>query len=222
MRVVLVRHGHVPGIEPERFRGGANLQLTKTGLQEAQLTAHRIAQQWQPVMVYTSPRQRCIDTGRFIADRCGVQDRVLDDIYDLDYGDWTEKTHDEIRAAYPTQYRRWRTQPQLVKFPRGNSLQEVAARVADALRFVVQTHSDSTVVLVGHDSGNRTLMLHALGLPLSAYWQLKQTPCGISEFLVGEDGIHVLRMNETAHLEAAGMPADRAFTDPRGQGKVRE
>ena len=148
MRIVLVRHGHVPGIEPERFRGGANLQLTKTGLQEAQLTAHRIAQQWQPVMVYTSPRQRCIDTGRFIADRCGVQDRVLDDIYDLDYGDWTEKTHDEIRAAYPAQYRRWRTQPQLVKFPRGNSLQEVAARVADALRFVVQTHPDSTVVLI--------------------------------------------------------------------------
>jgi broad specificity phosphatase PhoE len=203
VRVVLVRHGHVPGIEPERFRGSANLELTDRGLREAQLTAHRIAQQWRPVMVYTSPRQRCIDTGRFIADRCDVAGRVLEDIYDLDYGDWTEKTHEEIRAAHPLQYRCWRTQPQLVKFPRGNSLQEVAARVVDALRFVVQTHPDSTVVLVGHDSGNRTLMLHALGLPLSAYWQLKQTPCGISEFLVGEDGVTVIRMNDTAHLERA-------------------
>jgi len=207
VRIVLVRHGHVPGILPERFRGGAHLELTETGVREAQLTAERIAGQWQPAIVYTSPRQRCISTGRFIADRCATPCRVLADIFDLDYGDWTDRTHEEIRTSHPEEYRLWRTQPQLVRFPGGNCLQEVAARVADALRFVLQTHAESTVVLVGHDSGNRTLMLHALGLPLSAYWHIKQTPCGISEFSVGEDGIQVIRMNETAHLERDD-PAD--------------
>jgi probable phosphoglycerate mutase len=209
VRIVLVRHGHVPGIEPERFRGGAHLQLTELGLREAQLTALRIARHWQPAIVYTSSRQRCISTGSLIAERCAVANRVLDGIYDLDYGDWTDRTHEEIRAAHPAQYRRWRTQPQLVRFPGGNSLQEVAARMADALRFVVQAHPDSTVVMVGHDSGNRALMLHALGLPLSAYWQIKQAPCGISEFIVDDDGVQVIRMNETAHLEQpSSMPPD--------------
>ena len=205
---MLVRHGHVPGIQPERFRGGAHLELTEAGVREAQLTAERIASQWQPAIVYTSPRQRCISTGRFIADRCAVQCRVLADIFDLDYGDWTDRTHEDSHAIFPEQYRLWRTQPQLMHFPAGNSLQKVAARIADALRFVVQTHPASTVVLVGHDSGNRTLMLHALGLPLSAYWHIKQTPCGISEFTVGEDGIQVIRMNETAHLETAADADD--------------
>jgi probable phosphoglycerate mutase len=202
--VLLVRHGHVPGIEPERFRGGAHLELTKRGLEEARLTGERIARQWKPAIVYTSPRTRCIDTGRYIAEQCQVTSRVLEDIYDLDYGDWTDHTHEEIRAAHPAEYRRWRAQPQLVRFPNGNCLQEVAVRAADAVRFVVCTHPDSTVVLVGHDSGNRTLMLHALGSPLSAYWNIRQTPCGISEFIVSTDGIQVLRMNDTAHLESPG------------------
>jgi probable phosphoglycerate mutase len=57
--------------------------------------------------------------------------------------------------------------------------------------------------MVGHDSGNRSLLLHVMGLPLSAYWRLQQTPCNISEFTIGEDGAMLLRMNETAHLEAA-------------------
>ena len=200
--MLLVRHGHVPGIEPERFRGGAALELTDRGLEQARLTAGRIARQWHPAIVYTSPRTRCIDTGRCIAARCRIESRVLEDIFDLDYGDWTDHTHEEIRAAHPAEYRRWRAQPQLVRFPGGNCLQEVATRVADALRYVVRTHSDSTVVLVGHDSGNRTLLLHVLGLPLSAYWNIRQTPCGISEFVVSADGVQVARMNDTAHLES--------------------
>jgi probable phosphoglycerate mutase len=91
-----------------------------------------------------------------------------------------------------------------VRFPGGISLHEVSMRVADALRFVVATHQDSTVVLVGHDSGNRSLLLHVLGLPLSAYWTIRQTPCNISEFTVSDDGLTVVRMNETGHLETGG------------------
>ena len=201
VRILLVRHGHVPGIEPERFRGGTNLPLTERGLREAQLTAQRIARLWQPTIAYTSPRQRCIDTGQPIADECGIPCRVLDDINDLDYGAWTDRTHEEIRLEHPEEYRRWRTLPHLVRFPRGDSLQQLSTRVADALRFVVGNHPESTVVMVGHDSGNRTLLLHALGLPLAAYWHIRQTPCGISEILVSDEGLAVQRMNETAHLE---------------------
>lgn len=166
------------------------------------MTAERIARQWRPAIVYTSPRTRCITTGRCIAERCHVPGCVLEDVFDLDYGDWTDHTHEEIRAAHPAEYRRWCTQPQLVRFPGGNCLQAVATRVAEALRYVVRMHPDSTVVLVGHDSGNRTLMLHALDLPLSAYWNIRQSPCGISEFIVSADGIQVVRMNDTAHLES--------------------
>lgn len=61
-RIVLVRHGHVEGIDPPRFRGRMELPLTELGLRQAELTAERIASHWRPVAIYTSPMQRCVQT----------------------------------------------------------------------------------------------------------------------------------------------------------------
>ena len=55
-KLILVRHGHVEGISPERFRGRAELPLTDTGRREAEATAARIAASWRPAAIYTSPR----------------------------------------------------------------------------------------------------------------------------------------------------------------------
>ena len=54
-KLILVRHGPVGGISPERFRGRAELPLTETGHREADATAKRIAASWRPAAVYTSP-----------------------------------------------------------------------------------------------------------------------------------------------------------------------
>jgi broad specificity phosphatase PhoE len=201
-RIVLVRHGHVPGITPERFRGRTNLELTDQGLAEARATAARIAQHWQPTIVYTSPMQRCVKTGQLIADACRVPTLVLEDLNDIDYGAWQGKTHDEVRESSPIDYQRWRHSPHLMRFPMGESLQQLAARVADTLRFAI-VQPDEVIVMVGHESSNRALLLQALDLPLSAFWRISQDPCAINEFAIQDDHrLTVLRVNETTHLAA--------------------
>jgi phosphoserine phosphatase len=42
-KILLIRHGHVEGIEPQRFRGRAELPLTTLGRAEAAAVARRIA-----------------------------------------------------------------------------------------------------------------------------------------------------------------------------------
>ena len=69
-RLLLIRHGHVEGIEPESFRGRAGIPLTALGRRQAQATAQRIATHWQIGAVYTSPLQRCVRTGAAIASAC--------------------------------------------------------------------------------------------------------------------------------------------------------
>jgi hypothetical protein len=61
-----------------------------------------------------------------------------------------------------------------VRFPDGESPQDLAARTADALRLVLARHGNDTIVLVGHDSVNRALLLQLMDLPLSAYWRIRQ------------------------------------------------
>jgi probable phosphoglycerate mutase len=200
-KILLIRHGHVEGIRPERFRGRADLPLTDRGTTEAQAVARRIALAWRPITVYTSPMRRCIDTGGAIAKACAVEIQAIDDLNDLDYGAWQLRSYADIKEADPQLYASWLATPHLVRFPNGDSLQDLVARSANALRFVIDRHPDDTVVLVGHDSVNRALLLQLLDQPLSAYWRVTQDPCCINEIDIMNGHIIVRRLNETAHLE---------------------
>jgi broad specificity phosphatase PhoE len=196
-RIVLVRHGHVEGIAPERFRGRRDVDLSDLGVRQATVMAERLARQWRPAALYTSPLRRCRQTAAQIASACALSCTALDDLDDVNFGDWEWRTYEEVRARWPALFERWLSAPQLVRFPQGESLQEVAARMANVLRLTSERHPQDTVVLVGHNACNRVLLLQALDLPLSAYWRVGQDPCAVSEIEISGTVITVRRMNET-------------------------
>ncbi len=200
-KILLIRHGHVEGIRPARFRGRADLTLTSRGVAEAQAVAQRISSAWQPLKAYVSPMKRCIETGGAIAKACGIEAQVIDELNDMDYGAWQWRTYEETRETDPRLFHGWFTAPQFVRFPNGESLQDLVARSADALRLILERHANDVVVLVSHDSVNRALLLQLLDQPLSAYWRLVQDPCCINEIDVTGGQIHVRRFNETRHLD---------------------
>jgi broad specificity phosphatase PhoE len=65
-KILLVRHGHVEGISPKRFRGRADLPLTEEGRRPAEAMARRIHATWRPAAVYASPLSRSRDTAAAI------------------------------------------------------------------------------------------------------------------------------------------------------------
>ncbi|MEM7445398.1 MAG: histidine phosphatase family protein [Pseudomonadota bacterium] len=207
-KIILTRHGHVEGIDPPRFRGRAELELTDLGRAEAKAVGARIAREWSPMAIYTSPMGRCRATAAAIAEACGTSSMVNEGINDLDYGDWQGHSHEEIKSKFPDQFAAWFATPHLVRFPGGDSLQDLVARTADTLRMVVERHSGAgdTVVLVGHDSVNRALIVQLLDMPVAAYWRITQAPCTINEIDVDGDKVRALKINETGHLE--GVTAD--------------
>ncbi len=207
-KILLARHGDVEGIRPARFRGRAELALTERGLAQADALARRIAERWKPVAVFTSPLQRCVLTGGRIAAACGIKSEVREGLGDIDYGAWQMRTHEEVRAGSPDAYRQWRAAPQFTRFPQGESLQDVMARTSDVLREVLLRYTGQTVVLVGHDSVNRVLLLQCLDMPLAAYWRLVQDPCALNEIDVfSADEVRVQRVNDTSHLDQVGGDA---------------
>jgi len=196
-RLLVVRHGHVEGMSPERFRGRRDVDLSDPGARQAQATAQGIAARWRPVAIYTSPLRRCLQTAAAIGAACGgLTPTVLDELNDVHYGDWEWHTHEEVRALWPELFECWFAAPQLVRFPRGESFQDLLARMANVLRWVRERHADETVVVVGHSSGNRALLLQALDQPLSAYWRLAQAPCSVSEVELLLRTATVQRFNE--------------------------
>jgi probable phosphoglycerate mutase len=201
-KILLTRHGHVDGIKPERFRGREPLKLTERGRADAQAVAARIAGAWRPSKIYTSPLGRCVDTGAAIAKACGIAAEVCGDLNDIDYGAWQFKTFEQAQSENSDLFAAWFATPQLVRFPNGESAQDLAARTANALRLVLSRHPSETIVLVGHDSVNRALLLELLGLPLAAYWRITQAPCCLNEIDIVSGNVCIQRINETHHLEA--------------------
>jgi len=206
-KIILTRHGHVEGIKPERFRGREPLQLTTRGTAEAAALAQRIGARW-PSRIYTSPMDRCVATAAAIAWATGIAAKTCEDLNDIDYGAWQFKTFAQAKAQDAALFAAWFATPQLVRFPKGESLQDLAARTANALRMVLARHPRETVVLVGHDSVNRALLLELLDQPLSAYWRLEQEPCCINEIDVNESAVRVRSINATQHLEAVAAEVD--------------
>jgi phosphoserine phosphatase len=201
-KILLVRHGHVEGIKPERFRGRVDLALTALGREQANRVAQRIASKWKPQAVYTSPLDRCIATGAAIASACNSQHGILDDLIDIDYGAWQFRSVEDVAREDPKLFGTWLTAPHLVRFPGGGeSLQDLVARTSDALRHCLELHVHETVVLVGHESVNRALLLQLLDQALSSYWRLAQAPCCINEIDISGGRVEIVRVNETAHLD---------------------
>jgi broad specificity phosphatase PhoE len=203
--ILLTRHGDVPWLEPRRFRGRADLKLTDTGIAQVEATARRIGASWRPQAIYASPLGRTLRSARIIAEPLRLPVQPLDALLDIDYGEWQGLTADEARERWPAEAALWHRRPDLVQIPGGESLQDVLARVAQALRTITGRHPQETVVLVAHDSINRVILLHALELPLARYWHLGQDPCAINRIEASAEGFVVQTMNDTAHLQGAGQ-----------------
>jgi phosphoserine phosphatase len=199
-RIILVRHGHVDWLAPERFRGRAELPLSDLGRRQAHAAAGYIAVSWKPEALYTSPLGRCRETGAAIAAPFRLEPQPIDGLADIDYGEWQGLTREQAKERWPEETERWFRAPHLAAIPGGETLTALLSRATAAARDVLRHHPDGTVVVVGHDSVNRVLLLFALDLPLSRYWYLRQDPCGVSELFFDNGSFVIGSINQTQHL----------------------
>ena len=79
-------------------------------------------------------------------------------------------------------------------------MQDLFARPPTSPAWALDHAAADTVVMVGHDSVNRSILMQFLDQPLSAYGRLAQDPCTLNEVDVEGDDIRVRRINDTSHL----------------------
>jgi probable phosphoglycerate mutase len=203
-RLFVVRHGQTSwnvGAGPERFRGRADLPLDDAGQAQAAALAARLV--GEPIAaIYTSPLQRTRHTVAPLAAQLGLEVEPHDGLLDIDYGQFQGLNHDEAAAAYPDLYRQWRATPGQVRFPGGEDLGDVQARLRSLLERLAADHPGQTVVLAGHQMVNKVLACTLLGLDLDQIWRIGQDPAAINIWQQVAGTWHTLRLNDTCHLAA--------------------
>jgi len=202
MQIILIRHGQTAwnvGSGEERFRGRTDLPLDGTGRAQAQAVAQRLRD--EPIAaVYASPLMRARQTAAPLAAALGLPVVDCEGLLDINYGDWQGLTHAEARSTDPELYRLWRTAPCRVRFPGGESLEDVRARLLLLLEDLTADYPNETVVLVGHQIVNKVLICTLLGLDLDRIWCIGQETAAINRFRLHGGLWHVLALNDTCHL----------------------
>lgn len=169
-RVLLVRHGQSEWNATGRWQGQADPALSPLGLRQAGMAAERLADAGIEV-VCCSPLRRAAVTAEIIAERLALPAPVpVPDLMELDVGEWSGLTHDEIEQRWPGALGPPRRQP-----PGGEVRSDFEARVRRGLLGVATQHPGLTVAAVAHGGVIRAVE-KAAGVPrgpipnLVAWW----------------------------------------------------
>jgi phosphoserine phosphatase len=197
---ILVRHGQTEWNRNERFRGRADIPLNETGLAQAEATGRRIALEWQPAVIYTSPLSRSVKTAQAIAKHYGLEVKQHPGLADIDYGEWQGLSPEEARQRWPDEIDAWYNWPDQARIPGGETLDELRSRAMKTIHELAIQHPGETIVLVGHTVINRIILLGVLGLGNERFWRIKQDTCAINIFEAEGSDFTVVSLNDTCHL----------------------
>ena len=163
--VILCRHGETDWNRLGRYQGKTDVPLNARGREQARALARALRD--EPIAaVYSSTLDRAYETAREIARLHGVEvvrDARLDEI---NQGLWEGLRRDEIVLTHREIHERWLESPLDLRLPEGESLEEVRARVRQALDDILLLHAAQTVCIVAHSVSMAVVKHELQGLSL--------------------------------------------------------
>ena len=152
-----VRHGESEANAARRFAGQSDSPLTERGRRQAAAVAMELAAIHFDKVV-SSDLARTRDTAEAIARQQGVPVEIVPELREIDVGEKTGTTFDEV-AGLPG----WRDDA-FVAWPGGETLDQVLARSLGAIERLARENPGKTICIVGHGGVNRILLSRFLGL----------------------------------------------------------
>ncbi|MEE8599011.1 MAG: histidine phosphatase family protein [Dehalococcoidales bacterium] len=202
--IILARHGETEWNVNEVFRGRIDIKLNETGIKQAELLAEYLSNT-KIDAIYSSPLKRAVKTAETIAGYHKLDVEIAPSLIDFDYGKWQGLPHQEVKDKYKELYAEWINNPDGVKIPAGESLNDVRKRAMSVVDDVIAKYKGA-VVLVAHRVVNKVLICALLGLDNSHFWNIRQDTGGITTFSYENERFILTKHNDTSYLK----PIDKA------------
>jgi glucosyl-3-phosphoglycerate phosphatase len=168
-RLVLWRHGRTEWNVTGRFQGQADIDLDPVGLDQAAQAAPVLAT-FDPVALYSSDLSRAYQTATFLAELVDLPIQTDKRLREIHVGSWEGLLGAEIREQNPDLAERIRQGEDVRRSPTGESPQEVAERMAEALGEIANAAPDgSTVIVATHGLAARVGSCRFVGLPFESW-----------------------------------------------------
>jgi len=170
--LILVRHAQSEWNAAGRWQGQADPPLSATGLAQADELAASLAGELdgQKVdLLVCSDLRRAQQTARTVGDALGLEPSLDAAFRELDVGEWSGLTRDEIVARDRELLERFEADTDVdVRPGGGESRREIRVRAHDAIERLVATHAGARIIVVCHLGFLRALLPDAE--PANADW----------------------------------------------------
>jgi broad specificity phosphatase PhoE len=189
----LLRHGehNVQGkICAGRMPG---VTLSERGRAEAESAAERLCDR-DITAIYASPMERTQQTAGIVGRQLSLPVNIVDDLAELDFGEWTGLTFDEVRKD--PRWPEWATHRSLSCIPGGETMRHVQRRVVEAVMEMRAAHPDDHIAVVSHGDVIRAALVFALGMPLDFYARIEVATGSLSTMRIDASGIRVITINQ--------------------------
>jgi probable phosphoglycerate mutase len=160
--VFLFRHGETDANVAGRWQGRRDGQLSATGRQQATALAATV-----PTMdrLFASPLSRARHTAQALTAGNGREIVLVDDLIEMDFGAWEDKTVVEAEELDPEGYDLiYRQGQDLPRGGTGESFTAAGKRMAAAIGLLVDEHGGTRIGLVTHGGVTRAYIAELLGL----------------------------------------------------------
>jgi broad specificity phosphatase PhoE len=202
MKFYLVRHGETEWNKLGRFQGHEDIKLNERGLAQAKETAQAAAE-WGHSAIYTSPLTRTVQVAEEIAKVTPMPVSKEPGLKELSLGDLEGVTGEVMRQGWPEVFSAWRSNPERVFMPNGESLAQLRDRAWQSILDIEQKHSaDESLLVISHNFAIRSIVGELLGVPLENFHRMSLSLSSVCTFDSDDRGRRLISYNSTGHLSS--------------------
>jgi len=179
LELIFIRHGQTDYNAKRLVMGRQPIPLNDVGAEQVDQLAGKLEGGGIDAVI-TSPVLRARQTADAIAKRLGglgVEEAAA--LAELDYGEWVNRDIDVLIAENPGEWRKYRTRPDSMRFPGGESIKDASRRVGAYLDGLVKMSEGKRLVLVSHADVIKIAIVHLLGLDLRQMARLSIDNCAV-------------------------------------------
>jgi len=196
---ILIRHATNDWVRKGLLAGWTpGVHLNEEGRAQAQALGQRLAGA-QLDAVYSSPLERATETAQAVATLHGLTVQINDGIGEVQYGEWNGQSLRKL-SKKPL-WRSVQIYPSGTRFPNGETLGEMQARVVAALDEIRRAHPQGVVAVVAHADVIKAAVAFYVGSPLDLFQRLVISPASVTVIEFGHFGPRLLRMNDNGELK---------------------
>ena len=200
MKFFLVRHGETEWNKLGRFQGHYDISLNERGVSQAKETAETAAA-WGHCAIYSSPLIRTMQVAEELARVTPMLVTKEPGLMELSLGDLEGVTGHEMREEWPLVFAQWRSNPEKISMPNGESLVQLRERTWQTILDIEQKHtSEEVITIISHNFAIRCIVGELLGQPLEFFHRMSLNLSSVCTFESDDRGRRLTGYNSIAHL----------------------